>query len=44
MKRGIVENTLKELGYRIERFAPHPVQAPVPAEQAEWYCILAKKS
>lgn len=44
LKRGIVENALQDLGYRVERFAPHPVQAPVPAEQAEWYCILAKKS
>lgn len=43
LSRSIVENTLKDLGYRIERFAPHPIQAPVPAEQAEWYCILAKK-
>ena len=44
IKRSVIENALEEMGYQIERFGPHPIQAPVPAEEAEWYCILAKKA
>lgn len=43
IKRRVIEDALKKMGYQVERFAPHPVQAPFPAEQSEWYCILAKK-
>lgn len=43
IKRSVIEDALEEMGYQIERFGPHPIQAPVPAEEAEWYCILAKK-
>lgn len=44
IKRSVIENALEKMGYQIERFGPHPIQAPVPAEEAEWYCILAKKA
>lgn len=44
IKRSVIESALEEMGYQIERFGPHPIQAPVPAEEAEWYCILAKKA
>lgn len=44
IKRSVIENVLEKMGYQIKRLEPHPVQAPVPAEEAEWYCILAKKA
>lgn len=44
IKRSVIENALEKMGYQIKRLEPHPVQAPVPAEEAEWYCILAKKA
>lgn len=44
LPRSLVENTLQQLGYTVERLGPHPVQDPRPVEKADWYYILAKKA
>lgn len=43
MKRSLAESALERLGYTIERTENYPVQDPRPREEADWYCILAKK-
>ena len=43
IRRSVIENALREMGYQLQRLAPHPAQAPFPAEESEWYCSLAKK-
>lgn len=43
IRRKLVEDTIRALGYDILRLENMPVQAPIPVEKFEWYCLLAKK-
>lgn len=44
IRRSLVTETLERLGYRIERLENYPIMDPRPMDEADWYCILAKKS
>ena len=44
IRRGLVESTLRRLGYRIERLETYPIQDTRPVDQSDWYCILARKA
>lgn len=43
IRRNVIERTLQRLGYEVVHLGPHPVQDPRPVEEADWYCILARK-
>lgn len=43
IRRKLVEDTIRKLGYDIVRLENMPVQAQMPVEEFDWYCILAKK-
>lgn len=43
IRRNVIERTLQRLGYEVVHLGPHPVQDPRSVEEADWYCILAKK-
>ena len=43
IKRSLVEDTIRGLGYDIVRLENMPVQVDMPVEDFDWYCILAKK-
>lgn len=44
IKRSLVESTLRSLGYEIKRLENYPIMDPRPLDEADWYCILAKKA
>ncbi len=41
--RRVFEEALAGLGYEICAIRNYPAQAPVPVEEFDWYCILARK-
>ncbi len=41
--RRVFEEALERLGYEIAALRNYPAQAPVPVDEFDWYCILARK-
>lgn len=43
VRRELLINKLKELGYSDIQILCHPVQCEIEADKADWYCVIAKK-
>lgn len=43
IRRAQVLSQLQAMGYHDVRLLPHPAQAACDADEADWYCVLAKK-
>ncbi len=43
IRRELLLAQLQAMGYRDVRLLPHPAQAGCDADEADWYCVLAKK-
>lgn len=43
IKRELILNELREMGYSIRVLANMPIQCPVPVDEFDWFCVLARK-